>query len=259
MIYELLLIQEEGMFIPSDIFARRDYRRTGSIPYECVSCGLVFLSQYGCVRHSAKHHTYVFSDFHRPARLLLPEVSVSLLQTCRFIRLEASPVLYSRNSFHFSDPATASNFRWATDCTQAGAIQEMGIKLQFFNQFTPWTTYFTKRTLSLGQDFPRLKRMIFDLNVWFVVETVTLLRSMSERLRERSQALEWVLVLTLSSEQLIDCFEPLVDREDNSKHGKKEVLRHVWPNENGGPGKNALLWWGSPGEAVPHKHRLIGK
>ena len=260
MIYELLLIQKEGMFIPSDIFARRDYGRTGSIPYECMFCGLVFLSHEGCVRHVAKHHSRADPAFQHPSRPLLPEISISLLRTCRLIRLEASPILYSRNTFHFSDPATMSSFRWGTDYVQAGAIQEMGIKFgsQIFKQVTPWATYITKRTLSLGQDFPHLRRMTFNLDVWLGIESATLLRSMSERFREKSQGLDWVLVLMLSNEAVLDCFEPLVDRDNDFKNDKKEVRRHIWANQTGGPWKNALLWWGYPNEAVPHKYRMVG-
>lgn len=260
MIYELLLIQEGGMFIPSDIFTRRDYGRTGSIPYECMFCGLVFLSDKGCVQHLAKHHGHAGWSHWQPLRPLLPGVSISLLQTCRLFRLEASPILYSRNSFHFCDPATASNFRWGTDCAQAGAIQEIGIKFgsQYFKKVTPWVTYLTKRTLSLGRDFPHLRRMTINLGVWLGVESANQLSSASDRFRQMSQGLDWVLVLMLNNERVLDCFERLVDREDDRNNGTKEVRRHVWANETGDPWKNALLWWGSPAEVVPPKYRVIG-
>lgn len=262
MIYEMLLIQEGGMFIPSDIFARRNYGRTGSIPYECIYCGLTFLSVDGCMRHVVKHDVHPCWAYNQLSWRLLPEVSISLLQTCRLIRLEASPILYSRNSFHFSDPATASNFRWSTDCAQAGAIQEIGIKLGFRlrKQVIPWLTYLTKRTLNLGQDFPHLRRMTINLggSLGSVgIESAYLLRSISEKFRERSQGLDWVLVLWLKNEEVLDSFEPLVDREDDSNNGRKEVRRNVWADSMGDPWKNALLWWGCPDEAVPHKYRVI--
>ena len=110
MIYELLLIQEGGMSITSDIFARRDYGRTGSRPYKCMFCGHALLSEDGCVQHVAKHHGRANPGYQRPFRPLLPVVSTSLLRTCRLIRLEASPILYSRNNFHFSDPTTVCIF-----------------------------------------------------------------------------------------------------------------------------------------------------
>ena len=251
------------MFIPCDIFARRDYRRTGPIPYECMLCGLVFLSEEGCVKHVTKHiHNYQAHEepeFRRPLRPLLPGVSISLLQTSRIIRFEASPIFYSRNCFHFSDAATASNFRWGTDCAQAGAIQEIAIQFgsRAYNRIRPWVTYFTKQTLSVGQDFPRLRRMTIDLDVWLGVESAPLLLSMSQGFAQRVQGLEWVLVLMLSNEMVLDCFEPLVERPDDSKEGKKEVRRHVWAHAKGGAWKNGLLWWGSPGEAVPYKYRMI--
>ena len=266
MIYELLLIQEGGMCIPSDIFARRDYGRTGSTPFECTLCGLDFLSDYGCLQHiNKRHHRRRYNSdtprdnrqFLRPRRPLLPEVSISLLQTCRLVRLEASPILYSKNGFHFSDPGTVSNFRWGTDIAQAGAAQEIGIRFAS-NDISPWVTYITKRALSLGQDFSHLKRMIISFDRWVLERSFVHLRLMSKVLRERYRGLDWVLVLMLSDEKLLDCFEALVDREYDSTNGQKEVRRHVWANEVGGGWRNALLWWGFLGEAVPQQYRSIG-
>lgn len=73
-------------------------------------------------------------------------------------------------------------------------------------------TYLTKQRLSLGQDFPYLRRMTIDLHLRLGAEEANLLRSMSEAFRRRSQGLDWVLVLKLSHEKVLDCFEPLVDR-----------------------------------------------
>lgn len=262
MIYELLLIQERGISIPSDIFTRRDYRRTDSAPWQCSYCGLVFLSDFGCMQHLAKYHRLhisVLLQVRGPHGLLLPQVSTSLLHTCRIIRSEASPILYSKNTFYFSDPATASNFRWSTDCAQAMATQEIGIKMgsEHYKQVTRWVTYLTKRTLSLGEDFPHLRRIIIDLDCWVGVESAGLLRSMSQGLRKRSQGLDWVLVLALNDEEVLDYFEPLVDREEDSKDAKMEVQRHVWTKHQHRVWKDALLWWGSSGEAVPRNPRSI--
>lgn len=55
MIYELLLIQEEGIYIPRDIFVRRD-GRTGSTAYECLYCGLISLSSRGSKQLIVEHH-----------------------------------------------------------------------------------------------------------------------------------------------------------------------------------------------------------
>lgn len=257
MIYELLLIQEGGIYIPRDIFVRRD-GRTGSTAYECLSCGLISPSSHGSKQHIVEHHPRVRPTSFHPLRVLLPGLSVSLLQTCHIIRLEASPILYSRNSFHFNDPATASNFRWGTDCAQAKATQEIGIKKML--RCTPletWVAYFTKRTLSLGQEFPHLRRMTIDLQFSWGCESADLLRSMSEGLRQRHQRLEWVLVLAFGAEEVLDCFKPLVDGANASDNGKKEVRQHVWPVMSGSVWKNSILWWGSPGEVVPQKYRLI--
>ena len=260
MIYELLLIQDGGICIPSDVFARRDYRRTGSRPCECLYCGLVFVSDHGCLQHIAKYHRRISSTYRYPPQVLLPEVTTSLLQTCRIIRREASPILYSRNLFHFADPTTASNFRWGTDCAQASQIQEIRIKLgsQHYKRVSRWVTYFTNRTLSLGQDFSHLRRMTIDLDYWVGLESAHLLRSMSEGFKERSQRLEWVLVLKMSHEKVLDCFEPLIDRKGDSKNGEQKVRRYVSTDpEAVGAWKDAILWWGSPGEVVPQKYKLL--
>lgn len=262
MIYELLLVQENGMCIPSDMFARRKYKRTGSVPYECryIGCGLVFLSEEGCTQHLTRYHgssmqsSHLYSQRSRP---LLPEVSISLLKTCRIIRFEASTALYSRNVFHFSDPATIRKFRQATKYAQAGIIQDLGIKISSsdFNRDRPWLTYLSKFTHSL--DFPHLRRMTIDLRMRSPLVSMEILCSMSERLGERSQGLEWVLVLTWYNDRQLDCFEPLVDRKDDSKNGKQAVQRHVWTSASGYLWKNALLWWGCPGEALPPKYRAV--
>ena len=258
MIYEFLLIQDVGICIPSDLFVRRDYGRTESRPSECLYCGLVFMSDHGCLQHIRKFHRRTSSLTYRyPPHLLLPEVTISLLQTCRIIRLEASPILYSKNNFHFADPNTASNFRWRTDYAQASAIQEIQIKLgsQYYKQVSRWVKYFTDPTLSLGQEFSHLRRMTIDLNYRVGLESAHLLRSMSEGFKERPLRLEWVLVLKLNHEKMLDCFEPLVNRKDDSKNGEQEVRRLLCTNPS--TWKNAILWWGSPDEVVPQKYKLL--
>ena len=246
------------MTIPSDFFARRDYRRTGSVPYECLICGLVFLSDEGCKQHTMKRHDSQYCWHRRQCQPLLPGVSISLLQTCRIIRFEASPILYSRNSFHFSNPATARRFRLGTDCTQAGELQELGISLGC-TQATPWLRYLTNCTHSLGHDFPNLRRMTIKLDMGSQLPKATFLRFKSEKLGERSHGLEWVLVLMPTNDDIeLDWFEPLVNRKDDSKNGTKAVQRRVWASAINPLFEYALLWWGCPGEAMPRKYRVIG-
>ena len=262
MIYEMLLVQEGGMFIPCDVFARRNYKRKDSIPYECGLCGLIFLSRDGCDKHIVNRHNHMNFEARALSKPLLPDVSTSLLQTCRIIRLEASPILYSQNSFHFCDSATARNFRWATDCAQAGAIQELGIKYSPpVRGVDPWQTRLTKGSLSLAQDFPKIRRLTIDLGFGRAAEKTGFLRSMSKKMRETSQGLDWVLVLEIrcvAYDRVLDCFEQLVAKKDDPSKGKKEVRRHVWAHKQSYQAKDALLWWGSPGEAVPHKYRAVG-
>ena len=260
-IYELLLIQDGGICIPSDLFVRRDYGRTHSGPCECLFCGLVFVSDHGCSQHYAKGHRSKSPETHQyPRHLFLPEVTISLLQTCRIIRDEASPILYSKNIFHFVDPNSTSNFRWRSNCVQASAIKEIRIQLGsvYYKRVSRWVTYFTKQTHGLGQDFPHLSRMTIDLDYWVGLESAHLLRSMSEGFKGRPQGLEWVLVLKLSQEEVLDCFEPLIDRKSDSKNGEQEVRRYISiVPVSGGSWRDAILWWGSPDEAVPQKYKLL--
>ena len=274
MIYELLLIQKRGICIPSDTFVRRDYGRTDSGPCECLYCGLLFLSDHGCRQHIAKNHCHTtFLTYRYLPHLHLPDVTTSLLRTCRIIRLEASPILYSKNIFHFDAPSTASNFRWSTD-SEATKVQEIRIKLgsEYYQRVSRWVTYFTKQELSFGRDFSHLKRLTIDLAYWIGQESAHLLRSMSEGFKERPQRLEWVLILRLNQEKVLDCFEPLIDSKVGSKNGGQEVRRYVSGSKNGeqelrrcvspgleqvGDWKDAILWWGSPGEVVPQKYKLL--
>ena len=213
MIYELLLVREGGTFIPNDMFSRRKHKKTGYFQNVCFHCGLAFLSKNGCIQHEKKHSGWRDTWHRGVSQHRLPGISISLLETCRIIRLEASHILYSKNRFNFSDPAAASNFRWGTDCAQAGAIQEMGVRMCFPSySLRPWLTYFEKRTHSLCQDFPHLRRMTINLGTWTSLGSDTILRSMAEKLGERSQGLEWVLVLCRVGDKMLDCFEPSVDR-----------------------------------------------
>ena len=240
MIYELLLIQEGGISISSAMFKRKGKRKP--IYRNCFICGIVYVNNHDCTQ-----------DTHRfcPRPLRLPNVTTSLLRTCRLIRFEARPILYSKNSFHFSHPAAASNFRWTSDSAQAGAIQDIEIEV-ILNR--PWMAYFTAWTLSFGQDFPNLRRMTIDLvdiRRWSVEKFV---RPMSERLIRTCLRLDWLLVILADGcQQVLDYFEPLVSRKDDSQNGKQEVQRHVWASERGNWWKNALLWRG----ALPHKYRMI--
>lgn len=135
----------------------------------------------------------------------------------------------------------------------------MGIKMGFkMTTLRPWQSYVTKGPLSLGRDFPNLRRMTIDLGFCGGLE---FLRSMSKRFRETSQGLDWLLVLKLPNIDhmiVLDCLEQLVAKEDDPSKGKKEVRRHVWAHPRDHDRKDALLWWGSQGEAVPHKYRAIG-
>ena len=119
-------------------------------------------------------------------------------------------------------------------------------------------TYFTSRTLSLGHDFSHLKRLTIDLGYWVGLESAPLLRSMSQGFKESPQRLEWVLVLRLAHEKLLHCFEQLIDRKVDSKNGEQVVRRYVSTDpEQKGDWKDAILWWGSPGEVVPQKYKLL--
>lgn len=119
----------------------------------------------------------------------------------------------------------------------------MGIRIGSpeYNLARPWLTYFERRTHSICQDFPHLRRMTIILHPRVALESATILRSISEKLGERSLGLEWVLVLVVDDDQMLDYFEPLVDRRDESWNGTKTVRRLIWENGICGQFRNALL------------------
>lgn len=256
MIYELLLVQEDSMFIPSDTFARNKNKRTGTVPYQCRFSGLIFLVKDGFLAHRKKHGEGC-GWIDGATGHSLPGVSISLLKTCRLIRVEASHILYSRNSFYFSSPATASKFRMSTDCAQAGAVHELGIIFggSYYDMARPWLTYLFKFRYSL--DFPHLRRMTIYFGTFMGFQDGKLLRAMSEKLGGRCHGLECVVFVMVPDDKILDYFEPLVDRKDDPENGKMAVQRHVWANTRGYIWKNALLWWGCPGEALPPKYERI--
>ena len=249
MIYELLLIPEDILFIPSDLFKRRRHPKTVSKPQQCLVCQILHMRNCEGRQHIPNLSNQGTTP-RRPYSQWLPEVNISLLRTCRLIRLEASPILYSKNRFCFSDPAAANNFRWVTDSARAGATQEVMIVKA---RPASWMAYFVAGIFSFGQDFPNLRRLTIDARWWFEDESLRF----SQGLRGRLSGLDWLLLM-LHNEKLLDHFEPLLERKDDSRNGQKEVQRLVWENRIGVGIKNALLWWGAPGETLPHKYKMIG-
>lgn len=170
MVYELLLIQDGGMSIPHGHFKRIKPSRSGPRPLSCHSCSGLFASDKDqnsqCWPYS-KHHDLKSARQVPSSSLILPKFpacSTSILRTCQVVHFEALPILYTKNAFCFSDPATASDFLWYVDSTHAGLIQE--IVIRFYSPIARdrdiWLEYAAKKS-GLVQDFPHLRRMTVDL------------------------------------------------------------------------------------------------
>ena len=163
---------------------------------------------------------------------------------------EAAMVLYCKNSFYFSDPDTASNFRWMTDPTQAALVQEVAITagiLTVRNEDT-WTRYVEAKSFSLKQDFPYLRRLTLDL-VKLAIAGPSVIRPMFESFARNVQELDCVHVNRLNNENLLKFLEPMVKADTGSSTDKRQIQTYITKHKSYLGWRNATLWSGSLGKA----------
>lgn len=204
MIYEMLLIQDGGMSIPNGHFKRIKPSRDGPMPLSCSRCSKLFASDKDPLHLSHdKHYNVQHSRMSTSSSSILPELpaaSPSILCTCRLVHLEALPILYTKNTFCFSDPATASTFCWKADRTQAILVQEIVIRLlsPLYRVRDPWLKYAAKKS-GLAQDFPHLRRMTVELELKFTSSKLkcwsdAMQRPVLKSLAQEIRGLSWLHV-----------------------------------------------------------------
>ena len=273
MIYGLLLIQEGGISICNDTFKRNKSPREGTQPHDCTRCYMFFSNLSSLKRHGLGHGYPYNLLFQRLPRM--PMVSTSIIYTCRLLHNEALPILYTRNSFCFSDPRTAANFRWNTNTTLAVSVQTIIIRLvprgPAIND--SWAQYITRNGYGLTHDFLNLKAMVLLLDDSYTTNPRDW-KLLFNAIARNVQGLDWVRVQYLLKPSLLPCLHPTIEKNDPALQGQKEVRKHVtfvngdideeWQDDqidiqNGYSimYKHATLWWGAPGEKAKEDSNRI--
>jgi len=271
MVYEILLTQEGGMSIPSDVLKRVKARRPGLSPAYCGGCTAVFSNIDDLSRHHCSVKGYVSKqyDWGIPN---LPAVCTPILRVCRLIHLEAVHILYTKNAFYFSNPATAHAFLWRSDRIEAVHIQEIIIRLADPHILDLWCRYVTQSKAGLAQDFPHLRRMTIHVKRKFELASSTEKRFIFQSIAENVRGLDWVHIDRLNNEDLLEYLKPMVSRHDDSQVLQRQVQSHVrdctandcwgpwsrlapfriWSGPSSVVWKSATLWWGTSESRGPY-------
>lgn len=178
------------MTIPTDILKRDKSYRQCSRPHCCQCCFAAFSNAEGLDRHNLCGCS--FGCLFTPEMPSLPDDSTPILRVCRLVHLEASPILYTKNAFYFSNPVTIPLFLWNADRTQAPLIQEIIVTIlkpysssesQPENLVDPWLRYVANKEAGLRQDFPCLRRVIISLGDRFsFYQTIPLFQCLSKNI-----------------------------------------------------------------------------
>ena len=93
-----------------------------------------------------------------------PRLSIDILRVCRLIYEETLPIIYAKNVFCFCEAQAAIEF--SRNCNHTRLIKQINLQMDTIPTFVhdiSWKDYVKqKRDGSLTQDFPCLKRIVFD-------------------------------------------------------------------------------------------------
>lgn len=267
MIYEMLLIQDGGMSIPNGHFKRIKPSRDGPMPLSCSRCSKLFASDKDPLHLSHdKHYNVQHSRMSTSSSSILPELpaaSPSILRTCRLVHLEALPILYTKNTFCFSDPATASTFCWKarSHTSDPGPGNCHQIVITALSCSRPMVKVCCEEIWSRAR-LPSSKtndRRI-GIEVHFV-ETEVLVRcyaaACSQKSRPRNPGAE-LAACRLLDEKLLEDLEPMVASSNDSQNMKQQVQKHITGiyrgshhNSDENETFNATIWCGSSRAKAP--------
>ena len=264
MIYTLLLHSVAEILIPSNQFRRQKNNNGIGMYKSCVLCGRSFgriesytSHQYlGCGQSSS-----LMRWPKRPEQA--PNLWPALLRVCRLIHVEAAPVLYQSNHFRFEDAATPNAFRWFTDQAQSPFIKVVHVLMPFSGNRIPrdgekyiarnaWWLYFMRNPFSLATDFPHLKGITITLGRGLVVANSQDLRTSFELFAKHMYRLDWLQVIGVNCSTLLPYLYSIVERADEG-HGRKSIQVEITEYKECVGWKNAIMWWGLPGEEAPCK------
>ena len=264
MIYTQLLHNAAEILVPSDQFKRQRSSKRVGIYELCALCGRSFGRMESYMSHQYIGCGQSSNLVRWPKRL---EQASSLwpafLRTCRLIHYEAVPLLYRSNSFRFEDAATPSSFRWSTDHAQAPFIERVHILMPFtrhrtlrnkenFHGNNPWWQYFMGNRFNLAADFPRLKGITITLGRGLRVACSQDVRANFELFAKHIYRLDWLQVIGLNDLTILKYLYSAVERTDEG-HGRKCMQTQTTEYKEYIGWKNAVIWWGFPGEEAPCK------
>ena len=273
MIYELLLVQEQGIAIAHDVFKRMVCPRDSNRPSDCAICGRLFSSRLAWKLHKDRtvdHGSDIGGSSRRLELPDLPMLSISIIHTCRVIHDEATPILYQGNSFCFSDHETADSFRWGTDAKYAGLTREINVNCKLM--YIEWQAQLIWK--NLGRNFLHLRRLVIRLGAG---DDYCFPQALARELQEVAQnfrGLDCVHVQSFMSSKILKFLYPIVDKQHDTAQGVLQVQKHVttvaksrialslclgyYLMQVGVLGdhdlavfKDATLWWGRAGEETP--------
>lgn len=195
-------------------------------------------------------------------------ISIGLIQTCRSIYSEATPVLYGANTLQFENAWAARAFRWA--CPNAVFVTNVHIILgPLYNDDDntrnnsddkSWIEYLESRWHDMRSDFPRLKHVTLTLGREYETASLPLLRATILPFCEHLQ-LKSFEILGLCREELLtevgDIVRPSDSRSAGPDYCGKMVQRLVSEYDELPGWKNGLLWWGRDGEPPPVDQKIL--
>ncbi|KAF6227740.1 hypothetical protein HO173_012070 [Letharia columbiana] len=264
MIYTQLLHSTAEILIPSNQFKRQRNCKGVGIYKHCALCGRSF----GGIESYMSHQYLGCGQSPNLIRWpkgpeQAPSLWPALLRTCRFIHREAAPVLYRSNTFCFEDAATPNFFRWSTDQAQAPFIERVHVLMPFtrhripkkretYHGRNPWWQYCMGNPFSLATDFPHLKGITITLGRGLAVASSQDVRTNFELFAKHVYRLNWLQVIGLNDPTLLKYLYSVVERADED-HGRKGMQTEITEYEECIGWKNAIIWWGLPGEEAPCK------
>ncbi|KAL8641440.1 MAG: hypothetical protein Q9226_008637 [Calogaya cf. arnoldii] len=268
MIYTLLLVDSDShhaLFIPTDYFKRRK----NDPPFRCHTCRQGFDNSHQFRVHQSAYRN---GEPCKPPMHRLPNISTTLLRSCRLINTEAAPLLYRANTFYFNDPHTLQQFRWrtATYSKLSAWLEEITLELSDGYNSTKkallWQNYLSgsgpkKKIWRLSADFPHLKRLTVVLTNGCLLAPPARLRDICNSFAQNLAGLDWVHVVGLNNSDMVCSLKPMVctteSRNTEGAHSDlllselETVRSHTTEYESASGWKNVTLWRGSRGSRPP--------
>ena len=261
MIYTLLLHSVAEILIPSDQFKRQRNSKIFGIYKLCELCGRSF----GQIENYLSHRDIGCGQLSRLMKSpqQTPDIWPALLRTCRLIHSEAAPLLYRTNDFRFEDAATPNFFRWSTDQAQSPLIERIHVLMPFtrhriprkrerYHEQNPWWQYFVGNLFSLATDFPHVKGITITLGRGLAVASAQDVRKNFELFAINICRLDWLQVIGLNDPSLLEYLFSVVERADQG-HCRQGVQTKITEYKECIGWKNAIIWWGLPGQEAPCK------